>query len=266
MQSIKGHRAERDGEALEASRRRGLSVRLARTWDEVEAAQRLRWRIFAQELGADLDGPSGIDHDRFDDHCDHLIAIDQSQGRIVGTYRILPPQASARLGELYSDGEFDLSALADLRPSMMEVGRSCIDPAWRGGTAMAMLWRGVYRYAVERRVTTIVGCASVSLSDGGQYAANLTRLLLDSMVDSSIRVTPHEPFRFDSLSVVKRVEPPTLIKGYLRAGARVGGLPAWDRRFNCADFLMLLAVEQLSSRFARRFGDPVKRADWALAA
>ncbi len=243
-----------------------LSVRLARTWDEVEAAQRLRWRVFAQEMGARLGSQIGVDQDRFDDHCDHLIAVDQASGRVVGTYRILPPSGATRLGELYADSEFDLSPLGHLRGDMMEIGRSCIDPVWRGSAVMAMLWGALYRYAVDRSIRTMLGCASVSLSDGGAYAADLARQLESAWVAPALRVRPRTALPVDALARGEAVEAPTLIRGYLRAGARVGGPPALDQAFNCADFLMILPIDQMSERFVRRFAEPIRRRDLPIAA
>jgi putative hemolysin len=266
MQTRTGNRVEfrqdHDGD------RRGalLSVRLARTWDEVEAAQRLRWRVFAQEMGARLGASPGVDQDRFDDHCDHLIVVDQGSARVVGTYRILPPAAARRLGEVYADSEFDLSPLVHLRGSMMEIGRSCIDPVWRGSAVMAMMWGALYRYAVDRSIRTMIGCASVSLADGGAYAADLALQLERSWVAPELRVRPRSALPVATLARGEVVEAPTLIRGYLRAGARVGGPPAHDPVFNCADFLMLLPIDQMSERFVRRFAEPLRRRELPIAA
>ena len=235
------------------SRGSRLKVRLARTWDEVEAAQRLRWRVFADELGANLAGSAGRDQDRFDDHCEHLLAIDQLSGRVVGTYRLLTPAGAQRSGGLYCESEFDLTPLKHLRASMMEAGRACIDPVWRGSAVLSMMWGALYRVALQHRVDTIVGCASVGLADDPCYAADLAVSLEASWVESDSRVTPHTPFDYRELASGASIDPPTLIKGYLRAGAKVGGIPAFDRDFQCADFLMILPLQRMTARFVRRF-------------
>jgi putative hemolysin len=237
---------------LAAGRR--FYVRLARSWSEVEAAQRLRWRVFADEMGARLgSGRPGLDWDIFDDHCDHLLAFEAEQGRVIGTYRILTPEGAARLGACYSEREFDLSPLSVLRPQAAEIGRSCVDPAWRGSAVLALMWSALIDYARERGLSYLMGCASVSMTDGGVYAANLYDAMRPNMVEPALRVQPRVGLDVHRLATGEPARVPTLIRGYLRIGARICGLPAVDADFNTADFLMLLDIESISTRFARRF-------------
>ena len=252
----------------ERSLPRRFSVRLARSWAEVEAAQRLRWRVFAEELGARLECPTpGVDWDYFDDHCDHLLAFESEGGRVIGTYRILPPERAAKLGGGYAEREFDLSPLADLRLYAAELGRSCVDPAWRGSAVLALMWSALFEYARERRISYLMGCASVSMMDGGVYASNLFDTLKHDMVESHLRVQPRTGLDVRRLATGEVARAPTLIRGYLRAGARICGEPAVDSDFNTADFLMLLDLSATSSRFARRFAvDPQKSIVQVLAA
>ena len=246
--------------AFEASRPadltqgRRFSVRLARSWSEVEAAQRLRWRVFAEEMGAQLNSERpGVDWDVFDDHCDHLLAFEAQEGRVIGTYRILTPEGAARLGACYSEREFDLSPLSVLRPRAAEVGRSCVDPAWRGSAVLALMWSALIDYARERGFSYLMGCASVPMCDGGVYAANLYDSLRSNMVEPALRVQPRVGLDVHRLATGEPARAPTLIRGYLRIGARMCGLPAVDADFNTADFLMLLDIDAISTRFARRF-------------
>jgi putative hemolysin len=172
---------------------RRFYVRLARSWSEVEAAQRLRWRVFADEMGAKLNSErSGVDWDIFDDHCDHLLAFEAREGRVIGTYRILTPEGAARLGTCYSEREFDLTPLSVLRPRAAEVGRSCVDPAWRGSAVLALMWSALIEYARERGLSYLMGCASVPMGDGGVYAANLYDSLRPNMVDTHFQYDPSE--------------------------------------------------------------------------
>ena len=60
--------------------------------DAVGAAQRLRHRVFADELGARPTDEPGVDVDRFDTFCDHLIVREERTGEVVGTDRMLPPE------------------------------------------------------------------------------------------------------------------------------------------------------------------------------
>jgi putative hemolysin len=237
---------------LTAGRR--FYVRLARSWSEVEAAQRLRWRVFSDEMGARLEsGRPGIDWDVFDDHCDHLLAFEAEEGRVIGTYRILTPEGAARLGACYSEREFDLSPLQVLRPQAAEIGRSCVDPAWRGSAVLALMWSALIDYARERGLSYLMGCASVPMTDGGVYAANLYNTMRPNMVEPALRVQPRVGLDVHRLATGEPARTPTLIRGYLRIGARICGLPAVDTDFNTADFLMLLDIESISTRFARRF-------------
>lgn len=233
---------------------RRFNVRLARSWSEVEAAQRLRWRVFADEMGARLQSERpGVDWDVFDDHCDHLLAFEGSQGRVIGTYRILPPEGAARLGKCYAEREFDLAPLSEVRSRAAEIGRSCIDPAWRGSAVLALMWSALIDYARERGLSYLFGCASVPMADGGVYAANLYDALRPNIVEPALRVRPWLGLDVSRLATGESARAPTLIRGYLRVGARICGLPAVDSDFNTADFLLLLDIDSISSRFARRF-------------
>ncbi len=231
-----------------------LSVSLARSPAEVELAQRLRFKVFAEELGARLPGAgSGLDSDEFDDWCDHLIVRDDDRERAVGTYRILPPHRARALGRLYTETEFDLTRLAHLRPTMVEVGRACVHRDYRNGSALLMLWAGLAHYMKSNGYRHLIGCASAALGDGGRQAARLRDELLPHFVEAECRVFPRLPFPHGRLERAATVEVPPLIKGYLRLGARIGGEPAWDPDFNSADFMMWLSLDRIDLRYARRF-------------
>jgi|SRR5882672_7910522 len=231
-----------------------LVLALARTQADVEDAQRLRYKVFAEEMGASISGSDGaLDRDEFDPWCDHLIVRDLDTLRVVGTYRILPPHRALELGRLYADAEFDLSRLAHLRPAAIEVGRSCVHRDYRSGGAILLLWAGLAKYMKASGYRHLIGCASASLSDGGQQAARLRDELQCHMTDVEQRVFPRLPFPHARFERAATCVMPPLIKGYLRVGARVCGEPAWDPDFNTADFLLWLSLERLSSRYARHF-------------
>src|SRR3954469_21958215 len=131
--------------------------------DQVRAAQRLRHRVFAEELGATLHtGEPGLDVDEFDAFCDHLIITEDGTGEVVGTYRMLPP---GRIDRLYCDGEFQLGALAPLRDQLVETGRSCVHPDHRSGAVLNLMWTGIARYMHLRNRRWLAGCASVPAAD-----------------------------------------------------------------------------------------------------
>jgi putative hemolysin len=234
---------------------RRLAVGLARTDAEILAAQRLRYAVFADELGARLSGPApGIDEDRFDAYCEHLVVRDLDAGEVVGTYRILTPQAADRAGGYYSEQEFDLGRLAHLRPGLLEVGRSCIRPDHRTGTVIGLLWSGLARFMLAGGYTHCMGCASLGMADGGRSAANLYReIARKHLAPLEYRVFARCPLPLASFADGRPAELPPLVKGYLRLGAYVCGEPAWDPDFNTADLLILMPLDRVNPRYARRF-------------
>ena len=222
---------------------------------EIREAQRLRYKVFSEEMGARLSTVlPGHDIDRFDPYCDHLLVRELTNGKVVGTYRILPPEAAQRIGSYYSEEEFDLSRLNFLRPRMAELGRSCVHPAHRSGTVIARLWMGLADYMTRNGYEYAVGCASIGMADGGHIAASVYRQLAErTLAPVEWRVAPRTRLPLESLDDGRTAALPPLIKGYTRLGAMVCGEPAWDPDFNTADLLMLLPMAQLNRSFARRF-------------
>lgn len=237
-----------------ASRPR-LRAMLATCESEILAAQKLRYRVFAEEMGARLNTRSpGVDRDIYDPYCEHLIVRDERAGEIVGTYRILSPSAARRIGGYYTENEFDLTRLQHLRPRMVEIGRSCIAPEYRSSGAIALLWGGLARYMQEHGYDYLIGCASISMHDGGHAAAGLYNRLRDAHESPpEYRVFPRTPLPLEDLRHDVFVDTPPLIKGYLRAGAWICGAPAWDPDFNTADLPVLLSMNRVDSRYARHF-------------
>ena len=235
---------------------RNIHVGLATCETEILEAQKLRYRVFAEEMGARLPTRTpGVDRDIYDPFCAHLIVRDEAAGRIVGTYRILSPTAARRVGGYYSENEFDLTRLQHLRPRLVEIGRSCIDAEYRSGTVIALLWGGLARYMRDNGYDYLVGCASVSMADGGHAAASLyNRLREQHLAPAEYHVFPRCPLPLAALRADLAAEAPPLIKGYLRMGAKVLGAPAWDPDFNTADLPMMVRVPELPARYRRQFG------------
>ena len=231
-----------------------LTLSVARSLSEVEEVQRLRYKVFAEEMGAVIGGPDArLDRDAFDLWCDHLVVRDADTLRVVGTYRILAPHRAAALGRLYADGEFDLSRLAHIRPSTVEVGRSCVHRDYRNTNAILLLWAGLAAYMRRGDYRHLIGCASASLADGGKQAARLRDELQAYLTDAEQRAFPRVSFPHEQIERAANAVLPPLIKGYLRLGARVCGEPAWDPDFNTADFLVWLPLDKLEPRYARHF-------------
>jgi putative hemolysin len=222
---------------------------------EVLAAQRLRHLVFAGEMGAKLDSlVDGIDADRFDEHCDHLVVRDDSTGEIVGTYRMLPPDRATAAGGLYADTEFDLSELAGLRGSLVETGRSCVHPDHRSGAVVSLVWAGICRYMLLAGHRYLAGCASVPLDDEGACAAGVWDLVrAKHYAPESQRVLPRHPWRTEDIARPARPVLPPLLKGYTRLGAKVCGPPAHDPDFGVADFFTLLDLQHVDERYLKFF-------------
>lgn len=232
-----------------------LSVHLARDAAEVREAQKLRWRVFAEEMGARLAVTEhGVDSDRFDRWCEHLIVREHDSGEVVGTYRILTGTKARALGGFYSDEEFDLTRIDHLRDRAVEVGRSCVHPEHRNGATIALLWQGLAQFMQAHHYEYMIGCASISMADGGHGAVSIyNRLRQGNMSPIEYRVFPRFPLPLERLEELPGTAVPALIKGYVRCGAWVCGAPAWDPDFNTADLLMLLPMSRLDRRYARHF-------------
>jgi putative hemolysin len=237
--------------------------------DQVRAAQRLRYSVFAGELGATLPG-DGVDIDEFDAFCDHLIIREEPSGTVVGTYRMLPPHRAAEAGRFYSEGEFDLAGLSQLRGALVETGRSCVHPDHRTGAVINLMWAGIARYMHLHGYRWLAGCASVPLADGGETAAGVWDLAQRRhLAPPAWRVRPRNPWPVrpatagDGQSGVcgglarqsssAKVNVPPLLKGYLRLGAWVCGAPALDPDFDVADFYVLLSLDRVDPRYLRHF-------------
>ncbi|WP_282793266.1 GNAT family N-acyltransferase [Streptomyces sp. CC224B] len=228
---------------------------IADTEEQVRAAQRLRFQVFGEEMGAALDtSVPGHDVDAFDAVADHLIITDTASGAVVGTYRLVPP---GRCERSYSEGEFDLTALGALRASTIEAGRSCVHPDHRSGAVINLMWSALARYVLLSGHRYLAGCASVPLADGGAAAA--AAWLLGTAKHAGppeLRVHPHRPWTPPGARPGRRptyADLPPLLRGYLRLGAWMCGAPAHDPEFDSADFFVLLDTERLSERHRRFF-------------
>lgn len=242
-------------EPIESPQHR-LQVGLAATADEVRAAQRLRYRVFVEEMGARPDcAEPGIESDRFDPFCEHLIVRRTDTGEVVGCYRILTDTQSDNAGGFYSETEFDLTRVLALPGRFMEVGRTCVHPQYRNGATISLLWNGIGRFVMMNNIDYVMGCASVPLTTGTEKALMIYRRLEKAhLAPESWRTFPKVPLPKIQLTGTEETpEMPALLKGYLRVGAKICGEPAWDPGFNCADFFILLGTDAISRRYQRHF-------------
>lgn len=251
-----------------ASQRR-LIVRLAGDRRDLAAVQRLRYRVFAEEMGADIAPPSvGLDIDAFDELCDHLLVIDEdarAEDAVVGTYRLLRESVARSAGGFYSEGEFDLSPLAaaraDASRDMVELGRSCVLAPYRTAPTISLLWRGIAEYLTAHRISMMFGCASFPGIDPQMFAPALSYLYHHHLLPIEQRPTvlpgkgvPMEllaPGSYDKRHAMFQLPP--LIKGYIRVGAMFGDGAFIDHAFNTVDVCVVMPVDKITTRYASRF-------------
>ncbi|QVL46106.1 MAG: GNAT family N-acetyltransferase [Methylophilaceae bacterium] len=231
-----------------------LKVSLAIHPSEVQEAQRLRYKVFAEEMGAKIAGNNGLDIDGFDAFCDHLLVRDTNTQQVIGTYRILSPTQANEAGSYYSSGEFDLSRINHLLGNTVEVGRACVHRDYRSGGTITLLWAGLAKYMRSHGYQHMIGCASIPMNDGGHAAASIYHHLKDKhLCPPEYRVFPHVHLPIESLNNTMQVDCPPLIKGYLRLGAKICGEPAWDSYFNTADILVMLSISEINQKYAAHF-------------
>jgi putative hemolysin len=252
-------------------RSNALEVRLAAGPDEVAEAQALRYRIFYEEMGAKADPATAahrLDADDFDACCDHLLAIDHSgrKPRVVGTYRLLRGAAARAAKGFYSASEYDLTPLAAHEGEVLELGRSCVDAAFRRGTMMLM-WQGIAAYVVEHDIDIMFGCASLPGTDPSRFAGAIAYLHHFHLAPESLRpravagryvdmrlLPQHSIDEGKSLA-----ELPPLLKGYIRLGGWVGDGAVIDHQFNTVDVCIVVETERLAARYSRHYIDRADR-------
>lgn len=241
--------------ATELSPAQHLSVELVQDPKTLEAAQALRYQVFSEECGAKLaDAGSRLDQDAFDLHCEHLVVRDLLSGDVVATTRLLDSKGAQRAGGFYSESEFQLVGLPQLRGGVLEIGRTCVHARYRNGATISVLWSGLAQLMNERRYEYLMGCASVSMADGGiQAQAVMQRLRGRYLSREWLNAIPRLPLPEMDLPENVTAQMPPLLKAYMRLGAKICGEPCWDPEFNVADVFILLRREQLCPRYARHF-------------
>ena len=235
------------------------------------AAQRLRYRVFADEPGFRIPDPGAdLEADRFDEFCDHMVVHDRTTGDIVGCYRMLPPEAAREAGGYYTATEFDLTALDPHGRGLVEMGRACVHPDHRSGSVLTLMWAGILLYLEMTGHNEVVGCVSVPMRTAADEpeASNVRAvrdfLLARHAVEPASRVRPLNPVvvdgrRLDEIPPPLRPVVPPLLRGYLRLGARICGEPAHDPDFGVADFVAILAVDRADTRYLARLRAAAER-------
>lgn len=255
-----------------------LEVRLATTRKQIKLAQRLRYRVFFEEMSAVPNPASRLarrDMDGFDAICDHLLVLDYGEvrageggpdkrkPRVVGTYRLLRQEVAERHSGFYTASEFDIAPLLERHRGkrFLELGRSCVLKEYRTKRTVELLWQGIWNYVRHHRIDAMFGCASLEGVDPDQLALPLSFLhhYASAPEDWNVQALPRHRVAMDRLPK-EAVEPrkamhalPPLIKGYLRLGASFGAGAAVDRQFGTTDVLVLLPVSAISQRYVNHF-------------
>jgi putative hemolysin len=251
-----------------------LEVRLARSKDEVRAAQALRYRVFYEEMSAK---PSALqkltrrDKDGFDRFCDHLLVIDKDrgEGEVVGTYRLMPPERARLAGGFYTASEFQIDDLVARHPTkrFLELGRSCVLKEYRSKRTVELLWQGIWAYLQANRIDVLFGCASLEGTDPealapmlallGQAAPPPEEWRVGAQAHRAVPMTGR-PAVEDGRKLLAALPP--LVKGYLRLGGYIGPDAVVDAQFGTTDVLIVLPVENIGARYVDYYGDPSRRA------
>lgn len=244
-----------------------VTLRLAQDESEIRAAQHLRYKVFYEECKAKPTVETlkeKRDMDRFDDIADHLIVIDESRhngDRIVGTYRLLRQDVADKNGGFYTSGEYDIAPLLSRGRPMMELGRSCVLPAYRTRPVMQLLWEGIIGYMFNHEMDTLFGCVSFPGTDVSALSKQLAYLHHYHRIEENIRpralpehyvdINLHAKEDLDEKQIFADL--PALIKGYLRIGCKIGDGAFIDRQFNTTDVCIIMTRDHMTSRYRRHY-------------
>jgi putative hemolysin len=246
----------------------GMEIRLAESAAEIDAAQALRYRVFYEEMAARPSPEMAArkrDFDEFDAYCDHLLVIDHKRGRgadgVVGTYRLIRRPVANKLGHFYSAAEYDIDILTRYPGEILELGRSCVDPAFRTRPTMQLLWRGIAAYVFHYDIAIMFGCASLPGTDPRKLAMPLSYLHHHHLAPLELRPRAVAP-RFVSMDILPPTEIntraainalPPLIKGYLRLGGFVGEGAVIDEQFNTIDVCIVVKTDLVTDKYFKHY-------------
>lgn len=261
--------------------RGSLTLRQAVSTEEILACQRLRFRVFYDELGAKADisalSGEGIDSDRFDSICDHLLviqhgpssgvdAITLADGELIGTYRLLRQEVAESHGGFYTQDEFDIAPVIEAHRNLrfLELGRSCVLKAFRTKPVVELLWQGIWNYVRAHNLDVMLGCASLDGTDPDKHQLALSFLAQNAAAPPEwrVRALPNRYIEMrrlpaDAIDLKEALRQlPPLIKGYLRLGCYIGDGAVIDHQFNTVDVLIILPVSAISQRYFAHFGQP----------
>ena len=252
-------------------------IRIAAGERELRSAQKLRYTVFYEEGGALANGAvarARRDICPFDAICDHLIVVDveartaagDRKPLVVGTYRLLRREVADAHHGFYSQSEFDMRPLLERRPDtrFLELGRSCVDAAYRSKRVIELLWRGLWLYAKRYEIDALIGCASLPGTDVEALRLPLSFLRHYAQADAAWQVgawphceAPFTPIPKDTVDVRRAIAAlPPLLKAYLRTGARFGAQAVFDYQFGTTDVFAIMPMGDIEQRYIVHYGEP----------
>jgi len=230
-------------------------LKTANCYTEIFFILLLRYRNFLSRASTLIS--FGIDLDKFDSTCDHLIVIDKVDKKICGTYRL---RATTYTDKFYSESEFNLDDFLKTPGVKLELGRACIDKSYRNGAVIDLLWRGIGSYAKKCQARYLFGCSSIQTLDTTEASRIYKYFVKNGLIGSDYIVSPHAHYRRDldysnkvGLNDIDKFKVPPLLRTYFQGGAKVYGSPAFDYSFKCIDFLTIMDIRHLNHSFKRRY-------------
>lgn len=245
-----------------------IEIRLAENEDEIEASQRLRYKVFYEEYGAiptEEMAREKRDMDEYDAITDHLIVVDKTlpkgPDRIVGTYRLLRREIADKHGRFYTSDEYDIGPLLNSDTSLLELGRSCVLPPYRTQPILKKLWGGIVHYVADHNIELMFGCASLHGTNVEEISQELAylyhyhlapaELCPRAVEDRYVDMNLHPKEDLNAREVLRRLPP--LVKGYLRLGASIGDGAVVDKQFNTTDVCIVLPTDDLTQKYAKHY-------------
>lgn len=222
---------------------------------EIQQAFKLRHQVFSSEFNTQLNAQThGIDRDKFDDACHHLIVKESNSQRIVAYSRIITCDIAKKHHGFYTAGEFDLTNVIDHKKRYMEIGRTCVSDDHRSGSAIALLWGQIGQFMINNNIDCLIGCASIPFANGSrQTLAVIDYLRTKHFTTENLRVNPKHPLPHLQNNIDGKSLVPPLLKAYLRMGCKVCGEAHWDKEFNVADVVVLLTKDNINMRYMKHF-------------
>ncbi|MCG2587034.1 GNAT family N-acetyltransferase [Rhodohalobacter sulfatireducens] len=238
-----------------ASRR--YTIKFAKTEEEVEAAQRLRYNIFKGELDRNFIFENGIDRDKYDDQAHHLIVVHNESGSIIGTYRLQSYEQAQSGKGFTTDVRFRLNNLPeDVLKNAVEVGRACISEEHRSGRVLFLLWKGLAGYLEHFKKRYLFGYAALESKKPHVALQTLEHLEKENILHPEYHIEPREGYELewnDDMPRTDEIDIPPLFQNYIDVGCTVCGGPSYDRDLNLLHFVILLDVEAISDETRKLF-------------